>query len=207
MRSEPARASVGPACSSVGPARSSVEPACSSVGPACSSVGPACSSVELPLAPAEPGRPVGRWRQEHGNTLLLFPTAILIILGMGAVALDSATVFLGQRRLVDIAAAVANDAIAAVDVDAFFAQDAEGAAVPLSRARAEARRDQIVARQVEDRSLSELTCRLEVLATGPPARAEVVCEATVRPILAPVWPGAPLERQVRAREVAVGVQR
>ncbi|MGM0617080.1 MAG: hypothetical protein ACQEUI_02945 [Actinomycetota bacterium] len=147
------------------------------------------------------------WRERAGNTLVLFPAAMLIVFGLGAVALDTATVFLGQRRLVDVASAVANDAIAAVDVDAFFAQDAEAAAVPLDRARAERRRDQIVARQSQDRSLSQLACVIEVLAAGPPARAEVVCTATVRPILAPVWPGAANQRAIRAREVAVGEQR
>lgn len=146
------------------------------------------------------------YRERAGNTLVLFPAAVLIVFGLGAVALDTATVFLGQRRLVDVASAVANDAIAAVDVDAFFTQDGEVAAVPLDRRRAEARRDQIVARQSLDRSLSQVACTIEVLATGPPARAEVTCTATVRPILAPLWPGAPQERAIRAREVAVGQQ-
>jgi len=150
------------------------------------------------------GRRPTHWAEQAGNTLILFPTAVLILFGLGAVALDTATVFLGQRRLVDVASAVANDAIAAVDVDAFFSQSEEGAAVPLDRARAEARRDQIVARQSLDRSLSELSCTIEELATGPPAR--VTCQATVRPILAPLWPGAPEARPIRAREVAVGQQ-
>ena len=147
-----------------------------------------------------------RWAGQAGNTLILFPTAVLILFGLGAVALDTATVFLGQRRLVDVASAVANDAIAAVDVDGFFSQSDEGAAVPLDRARAEARRDQIVARQSLDRSLSELSCTIDELVTGPPARADVTCRATVRPILAPLWPGAPDARPIRAREVAVGQQ-
>ena len=144
--------------------------------------------------------------EQAGNTLFLFPAAVLILFGLGAVALDTATVFLGQRRLVDIASAVANDAIAAVDVDAFFAQPPDGAAVPLDLTRAEARRDQIVARRSEDRSLSAVACTIDALDTGPPARAEVSCTGTVRPILAPLWPGAPDARPVRAREVAVGQQ-
>jgi hypothetical protein len=136
---------------------------------------------------------------------VLVPVAVLILLGLAAVTLDTATIFLGQRRLVDVASAVANDAIAAVDVDAFFAQvDTE--VVPLDRARAEARRDQLVVRQGQDRSLEDLSCRFVTLADGPPSRAEVVCTATVRPILAPLWPGAPRARAIQAREVAVGVQ-
>lgn len=148
----------------------------------------------------------GSWPSQAGNTLILFPAAVLLLFGLGAVALDTATVFLGQRRLVDIASSVANDAIAAVDVDAFFAQSRDSAVVPLDRSRAEARRDQIVARQSVDRSLSEVVCAIDALDTGPPARAEVTCIATVRPILAPLWPGAPDARRVRAREVAVGQQ-
>jgi hypothetical protein len=149
--------------------------------------------------------PARSWLDEGGNTLVLVPVAVLILLGLAAVALDTATIFLGQRRLVDVASAVANDAIAAVDVGAFFAQvDTE--VVPLDRGRAEARRDQLVARQDQDRSLEDLSCGFIALSDGPPTRAEVVCTATVRPILAPLWPGAPPARAIQAREVAVGVQ-
>lgn len=136
---------------------------------------------------------------------MLVPVAILVVLGLAAVALDTATIFLGQRRLVDVASAVANDAIAAVDVEAFFAQE-DTELVPLDRGRAEARLEQLVVRQGPDRSLEDLACRLVTLADGPPSRAEVVCTATVRPILAPLWPGAPSSRPIQARETAVGVQ-
>ena len=153
------------------------------------------------------GRLLRRLRRcEAGNTLVLFPAAVLIVLGLGALALDSATVFLGQRRLVDVAAAVANDALAAVDPDAFFAQGAGGSQVPLDPDLAQQRLAATVAAQVPDRSLEELGCAFEELSPGPPTRAVVRCTARVRPILAPVWPGAPEVRSIRAREVAVGVQ-
>jgi len=144
---------------------------------------------------------------EVGNTLVLFPAAVLIVLGLGALALDSATVFLGQRRLVDVAATVANDALAAVDADAFFAQEAGEVVVPLDPARAEQRLAAIVSAEVPDRSLEGLACVFEALESGPPTRVEVRCTAEVRPILAPVWPGAPQVRPIQAREVAVGLQR
>ncbi len=144
---------------------------------------------------------------EDGNTLVLFPAAVLILLGLGALALDGATVFLGGRRLVDVAAAVANDALTAVDPDAFFAQEPGSAQVPLDPLRAEQRLAAIVAAQVPDRSLGDLDCAFEALEAGPPTRVVVRCTATVRPILAPVWPGAPAVRAIEAREVAVGVQR
>ncbi len=143
---------------------------------------------------------------EVGNTLVLFPAAVLIVLGLGALALDSATVFLGQRRLVDVAAAVANDALAAVDADAFFAQDTDEVRVAVDPAQAQQRLLALVAAQAPDRSLEDLDCAFEALAAGPPTRVEVRCTATVRPILSPVWPGAPQVRPIEAREVAVGIQ-
>ena len=146
-------------------------------------------------------------RCEAGNTLVLFPAALLIVLGMGALALDSATIFLGQRRLVDVAAAVANDALAAVDREAFFAQEPGAAQVVIDPQRADARRAVIVAAQQTDRSLLDLDCVFVELDPGPPTRVVVDCTANVRPILAPVWPGAPRVRPIHAREVAVGVQR
>jgi hypothetical protein len=145
------------------------------------------------------------WRDDAGNTLILVPAAVLILFGLAAVALDSATIFLGQRRLVDVASAVANDALAAVDLDAYYTQS-DTEVVPLDPDRAAARRDQLVARQGQDRALEELSCRFVALEDGPPARVEVRCTASVRPILAPLWPGAPRTQGIRAREVAVGVQ-
>lgn len=144
---------------------------------------------------------------DAGNTLVLFPAAVLILLGLGALALDSATVFLGQRRLVDVAAAVADGALAAVDPEAFFTQQPGGVQVSIDPGQAEQRREAIVAAQGADRSLGELDCAFEALEPGPPTRVVVRCTATVRPILAPVWPGAPEVRPIQAREVAVGVQR
>ena len=146
-------------------------------------------------------------RDEVGNTLVLFPAALLIVLGFGALALDSATVFLGQRRLVDVAAAVANDALSAVDPEVFFGQAPGAVQVPIDPLRAEQRLGAIVDAQVPDRSLEDLGCTFEALQPGPPTRVVVRCTATVRPILAPVWPGAPAVRPIQAREVAVGVQR
>ncbi|MFU8839614.1 MAG: hypothetical protein ACNA8R_02700 [Nitriliruptoraceae bacterium] len=159
---------------------------------------------ELP-ARARGARHAAAWQTEDANTLILVPVAILVLFGLAAVALDSATIFLGQRRLVDVASAVANDAVAAVDLDAYYAQgDTE--VVPLDRDRAAARRDQLVARQGQDRSLEELSCRFVTLEDGPPSRVEVLCTASVRPILAPLWPGAPRTQAIQAREVAVGLQ-
>jgi hypothetical protein len=47
---------------------------------------------------------------ERGSTLLLFPAATLIVFVLGAIAADSAAVFLGEREMANATAAAANDA-------------------------------------------------------------------------------------------------
>jgi hypothetical protein len=64
---------------------------------------------------------------------MLMPAAVLVLLVLGAIAVDSAVVFLAQRELVNAAAAAANDAAAeALDDTALY----RGGAVTLDPARA-----------------------------------------------------------------------
>jgi hypothetical protein len=136
--------------------------------------------------------------REGGNTLVLFPAAVLIVLGLGALALDSATLFLGQRRLADLAAAIANDAAAGIDLASFYDPDEE---FRLDAARAATRSAQLVRGRPLDRSFEAVRC--EVATVG--LEATVTCSAEVRPLFAPVWPGlSPLQR-IQARETAVGI--
>ena len=48
--------------------------------------------------------------RQRGSTLLLFPAALLIMLALAAVTVDSAIAFMAQRELVNATAAAANDA-------------------------------------------------------------------------------------------------
>jgi Flp pilus assembly protein TadG len=48
--------------------------------------------------------------REGGSTLLLFPAAVLIMVALAAMTVDSAIAFLAQRELVNATAAAANDA-------------------------------------------------------------------------------------------------
>lgn len=56
------------------------------------------------------GLTTGR-RSERGSTLFLFPAGLLIVLLLGAIAVDLGNVWLQQRRLADAADAAANDAV------------------------------------------------------------------------------------------------
>jgi Flp pilus assembly protein TadG len=61
-------------------------------------------------------------RPERGSALLLFPAAILIMMALAAMAVDSSIAFLAQRELANAAAAAANDAASRAVSDASFYQ-------------------------------------------------------------------------------------
>lgn len=53
---------------------------------------------------------------------MLMPAAVLVVIVLGAIAVDFAVVFLAERELANVAAAAANDAATrAVDRDRFYA--------------------------------------------------------------------------------------
>jgi Flp pilus assembly protein TadG len=55
---------------------------------------------------------VSRPTSERGSSLLLFPAAVLVMMVLGAIAVDFSIVFLGERELAGATAAAANDAAA-----------------------------------------------------------------------------------------------
>lgn len=58
---------------------------------------------------------------EAGSTLLLVPSAILVLFLLTALAVDGAATFLAQRQLADACAGAVNDAAtAALDVDRLY---------------------------------------------------------------------------------------
>jgi len=60
-------------------------------------------------------------RDERGSVLALMPAAVLVFVVLGALAVDSALAFLGERQVSNLAAAVANDAAAqGIDFDRYY---------------------------------------------------------------------------------------
>ena len=60
------------------------------------------------------------WRTSaDGSTVLLFPAALFIVLGLGLATVDAAVAFLAQRHLGGVAEAVATEVVAGLDVAAF----------------------------------------------------------------------------------------
>ena len=63
-------------------------------------------------------------RPHRGSVLMLVPAAVLVLVILGAIAVDSASVFLGRRQLNNFTTAAANDAAsAALDPSAFYNGD------------------------------------------------------------------------------------
>jgi Flp pilus assembly protein TadG len=145
-----------------------------------------------------------RFLGEQANTMILFPAAILVLFGLGALAMESANLFLGTRRLTDLASAVANDAVGQLEQGAFY-----GSGLTELDAGAAASRGQgLIGLQTgtQDRSFEEVGCTItETTVIDGPLAVEVVCEATVWPILRPFWSGDDA-RRVAVTERATGVQ-
>jgi hypothetical protein len=58
-------------------------------------------------------RPAPAARHDRGSALLLVPAAVLVVIVLASIAVDSALVHLRQRQALDLAASAANDAATA----------------------------------------------------------------------------------------------
>lgn len=130
---------------------------------------------------------------ETGSVLLLVPAAVLVLVILGAVAVDAAVVFLGQRQLSDAAAAAATDAASAVSDSAFYGSGtialdpATAKKVAASSVRAQGLEGvslsgpvtvQVVGRQVCVSLVGQVSRPFGAAIPGIPARATVRARAT-----------------------------
>lgn len=74
-----------------------------------------------------------RSRGDRGTVLLLFPAAVMIMVVMGALVIDTGVVHLRGRELQAVAQSAANDTLAALDVEAL--RRGEGIVIDADRAR------------------------------------------------------------------------
>lgn len=138
--------------------------------------------------------PAGRQR---GSVLLLFPVGVLVVLVMGAMAVDSSIAFLGERELASAVAAAANDAATEALSDRAFYGDG---ALAFDEAEVERVAEARVRASVDDGRHFGLAVRAEVL-PGPGGCSwslRVEASARVRYLFARALPGGPDETTVDA---------
>ena len=125
---------------------------------------------------------------------MLVPAAVLVLFVLGALVVDSAAVWLGQRQLQNAAAVAATDAVSAVDSHAYYSSGA----VVLDPAAA----SRVALASLSAESLSDVTI------SGAPTvqvQGRQVCVSlagTVRPIFGRALPGFGGPRTVHARSTA-----
>ncbi|MEX2563306.1 MAG: hypothetical protein WD358_08610 [Nitriliruptoraceae bacterium] len=117
---------------------------------------------------------------ERGNVLIIVPAALLILLLLASLAVDAAALYLGQRRIADLTASIANDVVASIDLDVYYGSGM----VEFDRARVAVRRSQQQA-SASDGGLEVVACDLHLEAPY----VTVTCEGIVRPVLLVAWPG------------------
>jgi hypothetical protein len=134
--------------------------------------------------------------RERGSALMLMPAAVLVLAILGAIAVDSAMVFLAQRELVDAASGAANDAAGAALEDAAFYRGGGRLAIDQQRAL------QVAEAGVAARAPAGLTVlgRPTVRVDGGQVCVEL--RASVRRIFARALPGFGDDVVVTARATA-----
>ncbi len=139
---------------------------------------------------------------ERGSILLLFPAAVLIVLVLAAITVDSSIAFLAQRELANATAAAANDAATtAVDGQAFYRDDRieldPYAVAAVAEERVRLALDGSRHRGLEVRATASPPTR-----SGCPWTVRVTASSKVSYVFAQAVPGGPDEAAVRATSVA-----
>ena len=133
---------------------------------------------------------------ERGSVLMLVPAAVLVLLVLGAICVDSAIVFLAQRDLANRTASAANDIAGFAVSDATFYDD--GGVVALDAERADAFVRLAFAADRVPGGYRSWSADAET--DGD--RVTVAAEAEVSSVFARAVPGATGTTTVRARSVA-----
>lgn len=137
-------------------------------------------------------------QSEAGSVALLAPAAVLVLVVLGAIAVDLALVQTAQRRLVDLAGSIATDAAGQVDVDAALGTGH----LVVDRGAAQGHADRSAAAvNATDARLQAVRCSVEI----GDGEVAVTCRGEVAAVLGYAIPGTPTIRGVTARDVARGL--
>jgi hypothetical protein len=129
--------------------------------------------------------------RERGSVLALMPAAVLVFIVLGSIGVDAALVFLGEREVANLAAAIANDAATeGIDVERYYGTGE----LVVDPARVQQVADAAIAR-VELDHLRRLTVETEVIGTDV---VVVQVRAWVPSLFAKALPDGLEEREVAA---------
>jgi hypothetical protein len=130
-----------------------------------------------------------RTSSDRGSVLALVPAGFLVLVALGALAVDSAVTYLGQQELHDTLVAAANDAASsAIDHSAFYGSGSVVISLPAAQ--------QVVCESVVQQHASQLHgMKLWLGVNG--AKLTVIGEARVDAVFGRAIPGFGT-RQVRA---------
>jgi len=138
--------------------------------------------------------------------LLLFPTAVLVVVVLAAITVDSAIAFLGQRQVGDAVVAAANDAVGeGVGNQAFY----RGGRVDLDPATVQQLAVDRVTAVLDADRFHDLVVDVTVSPSavpGCPPDVRVHASARVPTLFAAAIPGGPHDRAVEATAVASPAQ-
>jgi Flp pilus assembly protein TadG len=141
-------------------------------------------------------------RPERGSTLLLFPAAVLIMVALAAMTVDSAIAFMAQRELVNATAAAANDAATEALSDNSFYQYNR---VELSGSAVEQVAVDRVHQLIDQGRHHALAVRADAVPPAAPGCAwtvKVTASSRVDELFGPAMPGSSRQVPVRATSVA-----
>jgi hypothetical protein len=138
----------------------------------------------LTVRPPSAPEPAPRAAGDGGSSLLLFPAAVLIVLVLGAIAVDLSAVHLAKREVLDLAASAANDAVTAGLDQATFRATGEYLIDPtLATAAAE--------RTVAAGDPSGATTMVAITLGPGPDQVTVELSTSAQPVFARALPGHP----------------
>lgn len=136
---------------------------------------------------------------DRGSALMLMPAGVLIVIVLGALAVDAAILFLGERELADLSAAAANDAATLALREASFY---ECGRLELDEQRAAQVAATVAAARTSD-AVTLTGVDVDVRNDLDPPQVTVAAVGTVRLVFTPAVPGSSRSREVQARSVAV----
>ncbi len=139
---------------------------------------------------------------ERGSTLLLFPAALLIMVALAAMTVDSAIGFMAQRELMNATSAAANDAATEALSDSSFYQ---GDVIELSPAAVEGIAVDRVLQLIDELRHHDLSVSAEAVAPAGPGCAwtvRVTASSRVDELFGRAMPGSDGTVAVRATSAA-----